>query len=239
MEPDKSKILLVDDAVEFRNACGTFLTDLGYEVDEAASGEEAIEQIKDAIYDVILLDLIMPGMGGMECLKQLKEANCTAEVIILTGYGTVAAAVQAIKSGAREFIEKPFEPRDLVDKIEDARARQTQHQTHFIDPLVTYIQQNATQIQGREEIAERFHVSMDTVTSRVRRAAHMGFREFLHDCRLQEACRLLEQTGMDISQVAERTGFRTISHFSRIFRTHRSQSPTQYRRQARAQAAKP
>lgn len=230
----KGSVLLVDDAPEFRQACSTLLADLGYGVSEATCGEEALQQVDNAFFDIILLDLKMPGMGGMECLRRLKERDCASEIIILTGYGTVSAAVEAIKKGAYEFIEKPFAPRELMSKIEDARARQEAKKVRYDDPLVTYIKDQATSIGGREEIAERFRVSMDTVTSRVRRATGQGFREFLHHCRLQEACRLLEQTGMDISQVAKRTGFHTISHFSRVFRAQMGQSPTQYRRQRRA-----
>jgi YesN/AraC family two-component response regulator len=230
----KGSILLVDDAPEFRQACTALLADWGYAVFEATCGEDALLQTESTDFDIILLDLKMPGMGGMECLRRLKENECTAEIIILTGYGTVSAAVEAIKKGAYEFVEKPFAPRELVAKIEDARARQEARKIKYDDPLVAYVKEEATQIQGREQVAERFRISMDTVTSRVRRATGQGFREFLHYCRLEEACRLLEQTSMEISQVAKRTGFHTISHFSRVFRTQMGQAPTQYRRQRRA-----
>jgi YesN/AraC family two-component response regulator len=233
---NKGTLLIVDDAEDFIFPLQQFLTELGYQTDVALSGEDALGKAEQKAYEVILLDLVMPGIDGMECLQKLKENSCKAIVIMLTGHGTIPTAVQAVKLGAQEFIQKPFLAEDLVHKIRDA-VRLKRRPTLDQDPVVAYVYKHAIQIRDREEVAAHFSISPDTVSSRVRQATDQAFREFLHICRLKIARNLLAETTLDIAAVAERAGFRTTSHFSRIFRYLEDMSPTQYRRKMRAKKA--
>jgi signal transduction histidine kinase len=105
----KGRVLVVDDEMGIRVGCQRALSSQGYLVDLAASGEEGLEKIQQEGYDLVLLDIMMPGMGGMETLKHIPEIDPNLVCVVITGYATVELAVQAIKQGAYDFITKPFD----------------------------------------------------------------------------------------------------------------------------------
>ena len=110
-----SKILVIDDEAVMRDGCYRILTKEGCEVLTAPNGEEGLAAIKGDSQGiaVVLLDLKMPGMGGMEVLEQAKEVNPALLIVVITGYATVDSAVEAMKKGAYDFIAKPFSPDQL------------------------------------------------------------------------------------------------------------------------------
>jgi DNA-binding response OmpR family regulator len=103
-----SKILVVDDDEQMREDISEMLSREGYTVSHVGSGEEALEKIKKGDFDVILTDLIMPGIDGMEVLRQSKKLKPAVRVIMITGFGTIENAVDAMKEGASDYISKPF-----------------------------------------------------------------------------------------------------------------------------------
>ena len=104
-----SRILVIDDEEFITRTLKQHLEKEGCEVSTASSGEEALEIFKAEVPDVVLLDLNMPGIGGIETLQTMRSINNDAAVIIITAHGDIVTAVSAIKSGAHDFIEKPFE----------------------------------------------------------------------------------------------------------------------------------
>jgi len=114
------KILIADDDKNLRKVMLSELSYAGFEVSEAENGVKAKNLLEKDEYDVILLDLNMPGMSGMEVLKQMKDLEIPTEVVILTAHATVSAAVDAMKLGAYDFITKPFQTEVLVAVIEKA-----------------------------------------------------------------------------------------------------------------------
>jgi len=115
-----SKILLVDDEVVFTTNMGKLLTNRGYKVTAANSGDSAIQALEKENYDVVVLDLKMPGMDGLATLKEIKKLGLFTETLILTGHGSIDTALEAIKLGAYDYLTKPCEIDDLVGKIEGA-----------------------------------------------------------------------------------------------------------------------
>ncbi|MBC8432328.1 MAG: sigma-54-dependent Fis family transcriptional regulator [Desulfobacterales bacterium] len=115
----KPRILVVDDEAPMRESLKDWLMEEGYEVGLAASGMEAIAMTQKKNWDVILLDLKMPGMDGVETLKRLKgkEVNTEAEILMMTAYATVDTAVQAMKEGAFDYLVKPFSPDEIEMQI--------------------------------------------------------------------------------------------------------------------------
>jgi len=114
------RILVVDDEEAMRESLNDWLKEDGYEVGLAAGGLEAIDMVRDEPWEVILLDLKMPGMDGLETLKHLKEVRPDAEILMMTAYATVDTAVQAMKEGAFDYLVKPFDPDEieiLIKKI--------------------------------------------------------------------------------------------------------------------------
>ncbi|MBC2715924.1 MAG: response regulator [Desulfobacteraceae bacterium] len=115
-----SKILLVDDEIIFTNNMSKLLTSRGYLVTAVNNGESAIRMLEEKDFDVVVLDLKMPGMDGITTLKEIKKLGLFTETLILTGHGSVDTALEAIKIGAYDYLAKPCEIDELVEKIEGA-----------------------------------------------------------------------------------------------------------------------
>jgi DNA-binding NtrC family response regulator len=118
----EGKVLLVDDEEEFTSVLSERMEARGLGVDTASNGREALEKARERSYDAIILDLAMPEMDGIETLKLLLERNPDLQVILLTGHASVEKGVEAIKLGAVDFLEKPAEIQQLMQKIREARA---------------------------------------------------------------------------------------------------------------------
>ena len=103
----KMKLLLVDDEERFLNTTQKLLSKKGYEALIAANGAEALDILATKTVHVVILDVKMPGMDGLEILKIIKRVHPLVEVIMLTGHGTVESAVEGLKSGATDFLSKP------------------------------------------------------------------------------------------------------------------------------------
>jgi len=116
------KILVVDDEERIREGCRAVLSQSGFEVASADSGKTGLKMIEDAHYDIVLLDLMMPQMSGLEVLPQLKAAHPDTAVIVITGYATLEHSIEAMKAGAFDFIPKPFTPDQLTVVVEKAIA---------------------------------------------------------------------------------------------------------------------
>jgi DNA-binding NtrC family response regulator len=117
---DCKPILIVDDEKNIRMTLSQSLESLGVEMDVAGSGEEALAKLKERDFGVILLDIRMPGMDGMEVLRQVREVRPDIRIIMITAYGTIESAVEAMKLGAADFLQKPFDPeeiRELVSRV--------------------------------------------------------------------------------------------------------------------------
>ena len=103
-----ASILIVDDEPGVRSALGGVLRDEGYTVEAVASGESCLERLVEQDFDVVLLDVWMPGLDGLETLQRLRERQVDAQVVVISGHGNVESAVRAIKLGAFDFVEKPL-----------------------------------------------------------------------------------------------------------------------------------
>ena len=106
-------LLLVDDDEELRDDMSRYFSRRGYSVSDCPDGESALAFADQRAFDVIVLDMMMPGISGLEVLTALKEKGSEAEVVMLTGQGSIEAAVEAMKLGAREFLSKPMSLKDL------------------------------------------------------------------------------------------------------------------------------
>ena len=113
----KAKILVVDDAEDILNTLRGSLEDEGFEVWTAGDGAEAMQLVRTRHPDIIFLDIWLPGMDGIQTLKAIKEFDADIEVVIMTGHGTVNTAVQAIKLGAADFLEKPLSLDNVLETI--------------------------------------------------------------------------------------------------------------------------
>jgi DNA-binding NtrC family response regulator len=116
----KPRVLVVDDEERFRTTLTKMLAAQGLEVRSAASGEEAMEQLKVGPCDVVLLDIRMPGMGGLAALSAIKAADPFVEVIALSGHASLDAAMELMQRGAYDYLLKPCPVEEVLAKIESA-----------------------------------------------------------------------------------------------------------------------
>ncbi len=128
-----AKILIVDDELIVRESLGGWLERDGHKVDKAASGEEALEKCQKTRYDILLLDIKMEGMSGLDVLKKVKENDPDLSVVMITAYGSIPSAIEAMKNGAHEYLLKPFDPDELMVLIEKIRKHQAEtRETQFL-----------------------------------------------------------------------------------------------------------
>ena len=115
-----SNILIVDDEKAIRKTLGEILSYEGYKMDEAGDGEEALKKFKEKSYDVVLCDIKMPKMDGIEFLERARESNPDVPIIMISGHGTIETAVEAVKKGAYDYISKPPDLNRLLITIRNA-----------------------------------------------------------------------------------------------------------------------
>jgi DNA-binding NtrC family response regulator len=122
----KIKILIVDDELIMRESLAGWLERDGHAVQTAASGEEALEKVKETQFDIFLVDIKMEGISGLEVLRNVKESDPDADVVMITAYGSIPSAIEAMKDGAYDYMLKPFDPNELGVLIEKIIQHQEQ-----------------------------------------------------------------------------------------------------------------
>src|SRR6185295_3000178 len=115
-----TRILVVDDEPLMSDSLRQHLTDEGYSVDVSSSATEAIDLFDGSAHHLVICDLQLPDMDGLELLRHMKDAKPNTEVIVVTAYGSVQTAVEATKAGAFYFVEKPFDFEELSPLVEKA-----------------------------------------------------------------------------------------------------------------------
>jgi len=116
----KRRVLIIDDEVSLRTMIGMFFQEMGFEVLEASSGDHGIQIAEEKSPDIILLDIMMPGMSGVDTLRYLRELPQTRKtpIIMVTAKRMVEDVERCLEAGANDFVQKPFQMPDLLSKIE-------------------------------------------------------------------------------------------------------------------------
>ena len=120
MGTTKARILVIDDETIVHESCNRILTEEGYSIDSAYTGQEGFSKIEEGSYDLVITDMKMPGISGMEALKKIKDDNPDIGIIMVTGYSTAETAVEAMKLGAFDYLPKPFTPDELITVVSKA-----------------------------------------------------------------------------------------------------------------------
>ncbi len=117
-----TKIMVVDDAAFMRLKCSKLLSSNGYDVVEAGNGAEAVDTYKREKPDAVLMDVTMPEMDGLTALKEIRNIDPSARIAMVTAMGQQSVVMEAIKSGARDFVVKPFEPTRVMSALKKLLA---------------------------------------------------------------------------------------------------------------------
>ena len=120
MSNTKASILVIDDESIVQESCRRILIPEGYTVESAYTGQEGLGKLADASFDLVITDLKMPGISGMEALKKIKHDDPDIGIIMITGYSTAETAVEAMKLGAFDYLPKPFTPDELMAAVSKA-----------------------------------------------------------------------------------------------------------------------
>src|SRR5947199_6104160 len=145
-EFDSAHILVVDDEGAIRYSISKTLQRVGYQVSAAASGEEALTMLEEQIFDVVLTDIRMPGLTGVELLAKIKEKAPDSIVILMTGYASLGTAVESLRLGAHDYLIKPSSSQDIRQSVARGldRARDLQRRRLLLDA----IQNNVKELTG-------------------------------------------------------------------------------------------
>ena len=129
-------VLVVDDEDEFREMTSKILTKRGLKVLSAESGEKALEVLEHSRIDVVLLDVKMPGIDGIETLRRISSLKPLVEVVLLTGHASVESGIEGMKLGAFDYLMKPIEIDPLLEKLEEAYEKKRLHQEKIDQALL-------------------------------------------------------------------------------------------------------
>ncbi len=164
MTSTPTRILVVDDEVGIREGCRRVLVPQGFEVDVAENGPVGLRKLREARYDVLLLDIMMPGMSGMEVLRQARQIDPDLICIIITGYATVELAVQAVREGAHDFIAKPFSADLLLQvvnrELERRALRREAERVRALEEEARELARAKAELQKLEAVEGRFMLSL-------------------------------------------------------------------------------
>lgn len=119
----KAKVLLVDDEIDFLSILAERLESRGLKVTAVTRGEDAVAMVENEGFDLIIVDLSMPGIDGLETLKRIKAKQPDSEIIMLTGQASIRTGIEAMKLGAEDFLQKPVNISKLMDKISEAKDK--------------------------------------------------------------------------------------------------------------------
>jgi FixJ family two-component response regulator len=176
IEPTRDeRVFVVDDDEQVRTSIAQLCRSVGLEVSTFGSADEFLEDCDPTNPGCLITDVRMPGMSGLELQQLLRETAITLPVIVITGYAEVPVAVQALKDGAFDFVQKPYSPQALLETIQraldkDTRERQQQEQFIAIDLRLASLSPRETEVLGllvtgksTKEIAATLEISLTTV----------------------------------------------------------------------------
>ncbi len=211
-----------------------------YEIKEFLDSEEALTFFKKPRdIRLVLLDVMMPNMDGISLLKEIKRYNKDISVIIMTAYGSKEIILDALRSHADDFIEKPFNFEELTERIDRILQekrycfKETEDDKNKIDRIKSFIKRNYQQAT-LEIVAEEMCISSKYLSRMFKKENGDSFRDFKLKIKISEAKALLKDTSFNVSEIALRLGYKNPESFMRIFKRITNCTPLEYRIKARA-----
>lgn len=171
----KEKILIVEDDRFYQELYCEVLEEEGYEVDSTFTGEEAISKVKEKPYNLMVLDMVLPGIDGQEVLSRVKQIRPTMDVIITTGYASVESAVKALKTGASDYLTKPINPEELKLSIKRCIEIRGLFEENSELKSLLKLYQNVQLVSSTLEIEKLYELSLDAVIHSLNASIGIGF----------------------------------------------------------------
>ncbi|MCQ5362934.1 MAG: response regulator [Candidatus Methanomethylicia archaeon] len=144
---EEKRILIVDDDEDIVESLSTLLSNAGYVVDVALNGEEAIKKSKEKVYNVALIDVVLPDMTGIDLLTKLEERKPATRKIIITGYASLDNAVKALNLGADAYLIKPVDPEELISTVKKQIEEQENELAITQEKIVKFIETRVRELE--------------------------------------------------------------------------------------------
>lgn len=222
----------------------------------ALSGGEAYERIKEIKPDIVFTDIRMPGISGLELIKNIKKTMVNTICIVISGYAEFAYAQKAINYGAFGYCLKPFDEEEIGSYLNKAKVMLDSHSAKnvpdFIDlianeandtigfdvskytnptfkTILKYVNNNFCSDISIQSISKDLNVNASYISQLFKKEVGITFTEYLSNLRIDRACNMLKTTDLSISEIAEKTGYNDFFYFSRIFKKIKGMPPSKYR----------
>lgn len=229
-------ILLVDDDREFREEFRDYLED--YEVIEACNGEEALKLLKKPnVIDLVILDVMMPGLHGTEVLKEMRNIDPDLGIIILTGYSSEGVAIEALKGHADDYIQKPLDidrAKEIIERLLETKKEEADIDITGIkgkiERVKRFAQRNYHKKVCLKDAAQAVYLSPKYLSRVFKQSTGKSFSEYKLKIKIEKAKELLGKTGYNVNQVAEKLGYKNVESFIRLFKKLAKYTPTEYRK---------
>jgi two-component system response regulator YesN len=228
------KIVVIDDNIKIIRSIKMAMIE--YEIIDFPCGEKAIEYFKKPNeINLVLLDVFMEGMNGINVLKELKKINKDLSVIIMTAYGSKDIVLQALRSRADDFIEKPFNINDLKEKIKNILkkkiyfSRPNAPKEDQIARIKRFIDRNYNSA-SLEYISNELCLSPKYLSRMFNRKSNCSFRDYKLGVKIAKAKYFLKETNLNVSEIAVELGYQNPESFMRIFKKMTQLTPMQYRK---------
>ena len=167
----QKRVLVIDDDATVRQSCQRVLSEAGFEVEAAATGKEGLERTRCGYFDCALVDLKMPDADGMEIVRQARQDRRQLAVVIITGYGAVDSAAEAVRLGVCDYVRKPFTPAEIVQAVQQALARAPETgAANALDRVANEIKQTAPRPEHFEHRTPQHVAEMVTKAVGVKKA---------------------------------------------------------------------
>jgi len=233
------KILIVDDDYDFRSELRSLLED--YETIEASSGDEALKILKRANeIGLVILDVMMPGINGLDVLAEIKRVSPNLKTVILTGHSSKDVAIEALKSRADDYIEKPIfidRIRETVERFLEKKDRENElgplDIKSKIEKVKRFIERNCYNKISLNEAAKSIYLSPKYLSRIFKEQAGVGFNDYKLKVKIAKAKELLAKTTFNVNQVSDKLAYENTESFIRQFKKHTKLTPTEYRKKSR------
>ncbi len=248
-------ILLIEDDERITEFVQRGLRAEGYSVDLARDGETAWEMARNAKYQLIILDLLLPGIDGREICRRLRQAKVPSAILMLTALDTLEDKVEGLRIGADDYLTKPFDVRELVARVDNLIALRRRLRERFAGaalpppalPLAPGVRPSDDDREflarvreclrdglveegfNVEALADRLHLDRSHLFRRLRELTGTTPSALILETRMKQAARLLERDDGGVGEVAVAVGFKSVAHFSQRFRVRYGVTPSAYR----------
>ena len=232
------KIVIVDDEPKIRNGLSKLLSSRpGFEITGVfENAMEALEQLSVSYADVIITDIKMPEINGLDLINRIREKDENTKIIILSGYSDFSFAQRAIELGVTRY---PTNARELIGILEEiekniqkprSEEKQEMKVTNlFVQKAMDYISMNYSQKLTLTKISEQLCITPNYLSELFKKHTGQNVSEYIIDYRLEKACQFLKNPQLRIGEVSEKVGINDVRYFSSMFKKKYNLTPTEYR----------